>query len=149
LDNDTGLELFMNDGLHTQQGVVIVVRRGPRFLVVRRAAHIPAGGAWCFVGGAIDAGESQEEAVIREFREEVGGEVQPLAKIWEYNRPDGHLRLHWWLAQLTTSELRANPAEVAEIRWCTPDEIEALPGILDGNITFLRNVGRKLIEKPE
>ena len=139
----------MDDESRMQQGVVIVVRRGQRFLVLRRAAHIPAGGAWCFVGGAIDAGESQAEAVIREFHEEVSGEVQPVAKIWEYNRPDGRLRLHWWLARLTSGELRANPTEVAEIRWCTPDEIEALPGILDGNVTFLREVGRRLIESPE
>ena len=95
----------MDDESRMQQGVVIVVRRGPRFLVLRRAAHILAGGAWCFVGGAIDTDESQAEAVIREFREEVGGEVQPVAKIWEYNRPDGQLRLHWWLARLTSGEL--------------------------------------------
>ena len=128
-----------------RQGVVVVVRRGPRFLMVRRAARIPAGGAWCFVGGALDPGESQQQGVVREFQEEVGGTVRPVAKIWEYNRPDGGLRLHWWLAELEADELHANPAEVAELRWCTPDEIEALPGILDGNLAFMRQVGRTLV----
>ena len=126
---------------------MVVVQRGRRFLVVRRAAHIPAGGAWCFVGGALEPGESQEETVIREFREEVAGSVRPVAKIWEYTRPDGRLRLHWWLAELDGSaHLHANPDEVAELRWCTPDEIEALPGILEGNVAFLRAVGRRLAE---
>jgi 8-oxo-dGTP diphosphatase len=128
------------------QGVVAVVRRGPRFLIVRRAAHIFAGGAWCFVGGAIEPGESQEQAVVREFREEVGGTIRPIAKVWEYTRPDGRLRLHWWLVELEGGDLRGNPAEVAELRWCTPDELEALPGILAGNVDFMRAVGRKLLE---
>lgn len=134
----------MTDASRVRQGVVVVVRRGGRFLVVRRAAHIPAGGAWCFVGGAIEPGESQEQAVVREFHEEVAGTVRPVARIWEYTRPDGTLHLYWWLAELVDGELRANPAEVAELRWCTPDEIEVLPGILDGNVAFLRAVGRRL-----
>ena len=92
-----------------KQGVVVIVHRDDRFLVIRRAAHILAGGAWCFVGGAIDPGESHEDAVAREFHEEVGGRVRPVAKIWEYARPDGSLRLHWWLAELEDGTLRANP----------------------------------------
>ncbi len=29
---------------------------------------------------------------------QVGGEVRPLRRVWEYTRPDGRLRLFWWLA---------------------------------------------------
>ncbi len=139
----------MSGGLQFRQGVVVVVRRGPRFLMIRRAAGIPAGGAWCFVGGAIEPGESQKDAVVREFREEVGGTVRPVARIWQYTRPDGKLHLYWWLAELDDDELCPNPAEVAELRWCTPDEVEALPGILDGNVSFLREVGRELSSSGE
>ena len=98
------------------------------------------------MGGAIEPGESQQDAVVREFDEEVGGTVRPLAVIWEYTRPDGGLHLYWWLAELVDDELHVNPAEVAELRWCTPDEIEALPGILDGNVAFLHAVGRALAD---
>jgi mutator protein MutT len=128
------------------QGVVVVVRRERRLLVVRRAPGIVAGGAWCFVGGAIEAGESQAQAVVREFREEVGGHARPVRKIWDYTRPDGALRLHWWLADLLDDHLQAAPAEVAELRWCTPEEIQALPGVLAGNLEFLQAVGRGLVE---
>jgi len=130
-----------------REGVVAVVLRGDRFLLVRRAPHIAAGGAWCFPGGAIEPGESQQSALVREFREEVGAAIQPIARIWEYVRSDG-LRLHWWLAELADSRLAPNPAEVAELRWCTLQEIEALPGILEGNLAFLKAVGPKLLAQP-
>ena len=127
--------------------MVVVVRRGEEFLMIKRAEGILAGGAWCFVGGAIEDGESQEEAAVREFREEVGGTVRPVRKIWEYTRPDGKLLLHWWLAELDGGCLTADPAEVAEIRWCGRDQIESLPGLLESNREFMREVGRLLVEQ--
>ncbi len=125
-----------------EQGVVVVVRRGLRYLVIQRAAHVVAPGAWCFVGGAIQPGETQEQAVVREFHEEVGGLVRPIAQVWEYLRPDHLLRLYWWSAELLSDGLQPNPAEVAEIRWCSPDEIECLPNVLASNLEFLRVIGR-------
>ncbi|TWT40428.1 hypothetical protein RAS1_41370 [Phycisphaerae bacterium RAS1] len=119
-----------------REGVVIVVVRDSRFLVIRRAAGILAGGAWCFVGGAIESGESQPAAAAREFHEEIGGRIRPIRKVWE-SCPSPTLKLHWWLAELNGEALRANPAEVAEFRWCTADEIERLEGLLPGNREFL------------
>lgn len=127
----------MERALLRREGVVIVVRDGERFLMIRRAEHIFAGGAWCFVGGGIEPGEPQDAAAIREFREEVGGEVRPLRKVWEYHRPDGKLLLHWWLADLAEDNLTPNPHEVAELRWCTLEEIAALPNVLESNRQFL------------
>lgn len=123
------------------EGVVVIVLVEQRYLMIRRAAGILAGGAWCFVGGAIDAGEGQADAVIREFREEVGGLVRPIAKVWEYTQPDGGLRLHWWAAELLSADLVANPAEVAEIRWLTRDEIERLENVLESNRRYLDECG--------
>lgn len=119
------------------EGVVIVVFENDRYLMIRRASHILAGGAWCFVGGAIETGETQHDAVIREFREEVNGAVRPIQKVWEYTRPDGLLRLHWWTAELLPGDLTANPAEVAEIRWVTREEIASLDHVLESNLQFL------------
>ena len=128
-----------------QQGVVVVVHRAGRFLMIKRAPEIIAGGAWCFVGGGIEPGESQAGAVVREFSEEVGGVVTPVRKVWEYTRPDGKLLLYWWLAELQEGVLQSNRQEVAEFRWCTPAEIEALPNVLDSNIAFISEVGVGLL----
>lgn len=129
-----------------KQGVVVVVYREGRMLLIRRAAHLIAGGAWCFVGGGIHAGETQETAVCREFHEEVGGVVRPRARIWQYTRPDGGLLLHWWSADLIGDGLAANPQEVAEMRWCTLREAEALDPLLESNRTFLRLVRAGIVE---
>ncbi len=123
-----------------------MVARAGRFLMIRRAAHILAGNAWCFVGGGLEPGESQAEGVVREFFEEVGGHVRPREKVWEYVSPTRHLRLHWWRAELLSDEFTLNPDEVAEIRWCTPAEIDALPDVLASNRQFLDLVRRGLIE---
>lgn len=121
-----------------QQGVVIVVVRAGKFLMIRRAEGILAGGAWCFVGGGIEPGETQAAAARREFFEELGGIVRPIRKIWEFTRSDGKLLLHWWLATLEEGALRAHAAEVAEYRWCSPEEIRGLPDVLESNLAFLR-----------
>lgn len=129
----------------TVEGVVVVVVRAGRLLLIQRAAHILAGGAWCFVGGAIEAGEDHATAVVREFREEVGGTVRPVRKVWEYTRADGGLRLHWYLAALDGAELTANPAEVAALQWCTIEQAAALPDLLESNRVFLREVAPGLL----
>lgn len=132
-----------------RRGVVIVVRRDGKFLMIRRSDAVIAPGAWCFVGGGIDDGETPEQAARREFREEVGGRIEPVARVWESWRADGKLHLRWLYARLTDGELRANPLEVAEIRWCGLDEIEQLDGLLETNQQFVAGLRRGEIRLPE
>lgn len=124
------------------RGVVGVLPRDDRLLVIRRAAHILAGGAWCFPGGAIEPGESPADAVVREMEEEVGLAIRPLRELWQCTLDDGRLLLHWWLVAPATPDhynLRLNPAEVAEAQWLTPTKILSLPGLLDSNREFLQH----------
>lgn len=126
-----------------------MVRHDGRFLMIRRADGVIAPGRWCFVGGGIDLGETPAEAARREFREEVGGGIEPVAEVWQSWRPDGKLHLRWIYARLADGGLRPNPQEVAEIRWCTLDQIERLEGLLETNRRFVAGLRSGRIRLPE
>ena len=65
-----------------RRGVVGVVVRDGRMLVIRRSRSVVAPLVYCFPGGGIEAGESEEEALVREFREEIGVTIRPVRRLW-------------------------------------------------------------------
>ncbi|HLA84775.1 MAG TPA: NUDIX domain-containing protein [Thermoguttaceae bacterium] len=120
-----------------RRGVIGVVVRDGRFLMIRRSAHVVAPLAHCFPGGGIHPGESEPEALVREFQEELHLKVRPLRRIWESVTP-WQVCLSWWSAELPAdAQPVANPAEVESIHWVTPTEMAALPNPLPSNFEFL------------
>ncbi len=118
-------------------GVVGVVCRGEHVLVIRRAEGVAAPGRYCFPGGGRAPHETEQEALIREFREELGILVLPKRRLWESVTPWG-VRLAWWSAEIVGSPtLRPNPAEVAAVAWLTWGELAELNGLLASNRQFL------------
>ena len=102
-----------------RRGAVGVVFRAGRMLVIRRAENVAAPGAYCFPGGGIEGNEADEEALVREIREELGVEVRPVKPLWRSVTP-WQVDLSWWLADLDDPEgLRPNPAEVQSVCWVT------------------------------
>jgi 8-oxo-dGTP diphosphatase len=55
-----------------------------RILLIKRAT-VPFRGYWALPGGKVDAGETVEETVVREVKEETGIEVEIVGKIGEYH----------------------------------------------------------------
>ncbi len=119
------------------EAVAVIVREAGKLLVIRRAVGIARAGFWGFVGGGIEPGESQAQAARREFLEEVGGHAEPLEKVWEFARPGAGLLVHCWSARIDDTPLTPDPREVAEIRWCTPAEIQRFAQVLDSTRSFL------------
>jgi 8-oxo-dGTP pyrophosphatase MutT (NUDIX family) len=120
-----------------RQGVVAVILREGRFLVIRRSQHVRAPGMHCFPGGAIEAGESEPDALRRELHEELALAVAPLRRIWQSVTP-WNVQLAWWLAEIEpTAAPRPNPQEVEAFHWLTATEIRALPQLLASNLEFL------------
>jgi (d)CTP diphosphatase len=122
------------------EGIVGVFQRDGRYLVIRRAEGVRAPNTWCFPGGAIEEGETHEEALVREMREELGIRCRPIEPCWEWVRQDGELRLYLWRAEMVDAELAPNPAEVAEVRWAGRGEILALPELLPSMRQFFEEV---------
>ncbi|MFI7404322.1 NUDIX domain-containing protein [Streptomyces sp. NPDC049541] len=123
-----------------REAIVAVLRRGGRVLAIRRGPGVPRPGYWQPLSGKVEPGETQEQAVVREVREEVGLTVSPLAKVWESETDDGLFRLHWWTAEAATGEIVPDPVEVADTRWVTPQEFLALTPVFDGDREFFERI---------
>jgi NAD+ diphosphatase len=125
-----------------RRGAVGVIRRDERLLVIRRSQRVAAPGAYCFPGGAIEPGETEEAALVRELREELGVSIVPRRRLWE-NTTSWGVWLAWWLAELDDhTDLVPDPAEVAAAEWLTLAEMRELPGLLSSNHEFLDAIQR-------
>ncbi len=103
--------------------VAALIWDGDRFLACQRPAHKARGLLWEFVGGKVEPGESKEEALIRECREELAVTVQPGSVFMEliHEYPDLTVRLTLFNARIT--EGKPQLLEHNDIRWITTKEI--------------------------
>ena len=94
-----------------------------KFMICQRPAHKARGLLWEFVGGKVEPGETKEQALARECREElavtvaVGSEF--ASEVYEY--PDLTIRLTLFNAAIVEGE--PQKLEHNDIRWITADEI--------------------------
>ena len=95
---------------------------GERLLAARRSAPPELAGRWELPGGKVESGEAPEAALVRELREELGIEAEPVERVpGEWPLKPGYV-LRVWTARLLTGDPR--PLEDHdELRWLTPDEI--------------------------
>lgn len=129
-----------------RRGAVVIVVRDERMLVIRRSRSVVAPLTYCFPGGGIERDESEEEALVREFREELGVTVRPLRRLWRCTTA-WKVELAWWLGELEPDVAPVpNPAEVESVHWLAPDEMAGLPELLESNREFLELVRRGEIQ---
>ncbi|MFO0867875.1 MAG: NUDIX domain-containing protein [Pirellulales bacterium] len=120
-----------------RRGAVAVIVRQGRWLVIRRSPWVVAPRQYCFPGGGIEPGETEEAALCRELREELAVNVIPVARLWQSVTP-WQVELSWWLSRLADGEEpQAQPQEVESVHWLEPDELTRLPDLLESNRAFL------------
>ena len=102
----------------------IVVHRG-RVLLIQRGKE-PRKGQWSLPGGMVELGESLEDALVRELREETGLAVEPVELVELLDRivvEGGRVRYHYviadYLCRIQGGRLRA-ASDAAAVRWTVP-----------------------------
>jgi ADP-ribose pyrophosphatase YjhB (NUDIX family) len=112
--------------------VSAAIFRDDRVLIVRRGRP-PAHGLYTLPGGGVELGETLEQAVIREVREETGLAIVPLALVGfreaiardAAGRVERHFVILPFVARWVGGEI-ALSEELAEAHWRKPDELAAL-----------------------
>ena len=103
--------------------VAALIWQGDKFMICQRPAHKARGLLWEFVGGKVEAGETREQALTRECREELGVllSVGDLFMDVTHTYPD--LVVHLSLFHATIAKGEVQKLEHNNIQWITPDEI--------------------------
>lgn len=107
-------------------GAVIFDGKTNRCLVTMRDKNRPQGGLWEFPGGKIDSGETKEEALVREIKEELNCTIKVGSLIEDYTHsyPELTVRLITYLCSIEegTPEL----SEHESMKWVTAEEMKGL-----------------------
>ena len=94
-----------------------------RFMICQRPAHKARGSLWEFVGGKVEPGESKEEALIRECREELGVTVEVGDVFMEVTHQYPDITVQLTLFSASIREGVPQKLEHQDIRWITAEEI--------------------------
>ena len=103
--------------------VAALIWEGDRFLICQRPAHKARGLLWEFVGGKVEPGETKEQALIRECREELAVTLSVGGVFMEVDHDYPDLNVHLTLLNATISEGIPQMLEHNDIRWVTTGEI--------------------------
>ncbi len=121
--------------------VAAIIRDGDKIFATQRGYGEFKDG-WEFPGGKIEVGETREEALKREIREELETDinVNEYLQTVEYDYPNFHLTMHCYLCNVLSGNL--NLLEHKAARWLLKEELEEvewLPADLE-LINTLKNI---------
>ena len=96
---------------------------------------------WEFPGGKMEAGESSEEALNREIREELSTDIciEEFLCTVEYDYPKFHLTMHCYICSLLTEALHLNEHEDA--RWLKGNELDSVKWLPADKIVVEQLIG--------
>jgi NAD+ diphosphatase len=105
--------------------VIVAVTRGDKLLLAR-AQRFPKG-FYSVLAGYVEPGETLEECVEREVREEVGIEVRNIRYFGSQSWPFPHSFMVAFTAEHAAGELRPDPAEIADAGWYSRTSLPSIP----------------------
>ena len=104
--------------------VAALIWEGEKFMICQRPAHKARGLLWEFVGGKVEPGETKEQALIRECREELAVELDVGGVFTEVVHEYPDLTVHLTLFHAAIREGTPEKLEHEDIRWITVNEID-------------------------
>ena len=119
--------------------------KGQPIIFATQRAHGDFAGGWEFPGGKIEPGETPEEALVREIREELDTEisVDSLLETVEYDYPTFHLSMNCYWCSLVSGDLVLK--EHAAARWLSKEElfdVEWLPA----DVGMVENIRKNILK---
>ena len=103
--------------------VAALIWRGDKFMICQRPVHKASALLWEFVGGKVESGETKEQALVRECREELSVTVCVREVFAEAVHEYPDITVHLTLFNATIAEGEPQKLEHNDIRWITPAEI--------------------------
>ena len=119
------------------QNKILAVQRGPA-----KYAYISEN--WEFPGGKMEAGETEEQTIIREIREELDMQIEVKSKLLtvEHPYPDFHLTMHTYLCETEQSEPKLT--EHLAFRWLSLQELADMDWA-GGDVPVMESLKRLVI----
>lgn len=116
--------------------IIVLVSRGEEVLLAR--AHRFPAGMYSILAGFVEPGESLEETVVREVREEVGIEVKDIRYFGSQPWPFPNSLMIGFTATYLSGDLVIEPQEIADAAWFSKHNLPKLPSQV--------SIARKLID---
>ena len=112
---------------HIPVSAAIIVRTNPQThkkeLFATQRGYGDFKGGWEFPGGKLEPGETPEECIVREIREELATEVkaEKIIGVVEYDYPSFHLTMHCLLCSIVSGDLKL--LEHEDAKWLTRETL--------------------------
>ena len=108
-----------------------IIQEGNKYLIGRRGPNEKSPGLWEFPGGKIEDGETHQECLKRELKEELNihAEIGELYSEYVYKYPHISYQLYFYGVNNYTGEFKYNAHD--RLEWATPDQFDQynfLPG---------------------
>ena len=123
--------------------VAAVIQRDGLILATQRG-YGAYKGWWEFPGGKMEPGETAQEALVREIREELDAEIAvgDLLRTVEWDYPEFHLTLHCYLCTHSSPTLHLN--EHSDARWLDKAALRSVPW-LPADVCLIDDLAQGLV----